>query len=47
MGMRILDVVGEVASAAALMLFVPVAVLVIGIPIVLVARLVIEAIGRL
>jgi hypothetical protein len=45
--MRILDVVGEVASGAALMLFVPVAVLVMGIPIVLVARLLIELIERL
>ena len=45
--MRLLDVIGEVASGAALMLFVPVAVLVMGIPIVLVARLLIELIGRL
>lgn len=45
--MRMLDVIGEVASGAALMLFVPVAVLVMGIPIVLVARLLIELIGRL
>ena len=39
--MRVLDIVGEVATGAALLLFVPVAVLVVGTPIVLVVRLIV------
>jgi len=45
--MRVFDLVGEVASVAALMLFVPVAVLVIGTPIVLIARLIVEVFERM
>ncbi len=45
--MRVFDLVGEVASGAALMLFVPVAVLVIGTPIVLIARLIVEVFERM
>jgi hypothetical protein len=44
--MGVLNLVGELSSGVALMLFVPMAVLVIGTPIVLVARLLIELIER-
>jgi hypothetical protein len=44
--MRALEVVGEVASGVALLLFVPVAVLVVGTPIVLVVRLIVSVLER-
>jgi hypothetical protein len=45
--MRVLHLVGELASGLALMLFVPVAALVVGIPIVLLVRLILEAFERM
>jgi len=45
--MRMLHLVSELSSGIVLMLFVPIAALAIGIPIVLVARLFIELIERL
>jgi hypothetical protein len=45
--MRLLDFVKELAAGAALLLFVPMAVLVVGTPIVLVVRLIVSLIERL
>jgi hypothetical protein len=45
--MRVTHLVGELASGLVLMLFVPVAALVVGIPIVLVVRLILEAFERM
>jgi hypothetical protein len=45
--MRFFHLVGELASGVALMLFVPLAALVVGIPIVLLVRLILEAFERL
>jgi hypothetical protein len=45
--MRVIHLVGELASGLALMLFVPVAALVVGIPIVLLVRLILEAFERM
>ena len=44
--LNLVGLVGELSSGVALMLFVPLAVLVLGRPIVLVARLLIELIER-
>ena len=45
--MRLLELAGEAVSGAALLLFVPVAVLVVGTPIVLIVRLIVALIERL
>lgn len=45
--MRVIEVVGDMASVAVMLLFVPVAVLIVGTPIVLVVRLVVGLLGGL